>query len=99
MFYMDDLKLYGKNDKELDGLLCTVKKLSDDNGMEFRLDKCAKATLIRGRLTSTGKNKLNEDTSIRELDQEETYKYLGTDERDGIQLAKIKEKIRKECYR
>ena len=49
MFYMDDLKLYGKNDKELDGLLCTVKKLSDDNGMEFRLDKCAKATLIRGR--------------------------------------------------
>ena len=42
----------GKNDKELDGFLCTVKKFSDDIGMEFGLDKCAKATLIRGRLTS-----------------------------------------------
>ena len=35
---MDDLKLYGKNDKELDGLLCTVKKFSDDTGMEFVLN-------------------------------------------------------------
>ena len=39
---MNDLKLYGKNDKELDGLLCTVKKFSDDIGMEFCLDKCVK---------------------------------------------------------
>ena len=27
---MDDLKLYGKNDKELDELLCIVKKFNDD---------------------------------------------------------------------
>ena len=67
--------------------------------MEFGLDKCAKATFIRGRLTSTSEVKLNEDTSIRELDQEETYKYLGIYEGDGIQHAKMKEKIRKECYR
>ena len=85
LFYMDDLKLYEKNDKELDRLLCTVKKFSGDTGMEFGLDKCAKATFIRGRLTSTSQIKLNEDTSIRELDQEETYKYLGIDEGDGIQ--------------
>ena len=45
---MDDLKLYGKNGKELDGLLCTVKKFSDVIGMEFGLDKYAKATFIRG---------------------------------------------------
>ena len=48
LFYMDDLKLYGKNGKELDGLLCTVKKFSDVIGMEFGLDKYAKATFIRG---------------------------------------------------
>ena len=99
LFYIDDLKLYGKNDKELDGLLCTVKKFSEDIGMEFGLDKCAKATFIRGRLTSTSEIKLNEDISIRELDQEETYKYLGIDEGNGMQHAKMKEIIRKECYR
>ena len=65
LFYMDDLKLYGKNDKGLDRLLCTVKKFSDDVGMKFGLDKFANATFIRGRLTSTSEIKLNEDTSIR----------------------------------
>ena len=43
--------------------------------------------------------KLNEDTIIRELDQEDTYKYLGIDEGDGIKHAKIKGKNRKDCYR
>ena len=47
LLYMDDLKLYGKNDKELDGLLRTVQKLSNDNGVESGLDTCEKATLIR----------------------------------------------------
>ena len=99
LFFMDALKLYGKNNKELHGLLCTVKKFSDDIGMKFGLDKCAKPTFIRGRLTSTSGIKLNEDTTIRQLDQEETYKYLGIDKGDGIQHAKMNEKIRKECYR
>ena len=35
--------------------------------MESGLDKCAKVTFIRGRLTSTREIKLNEDTGIREL--------------------------------
>ena len=48
---------------------------------------------IRGRLTSTS------EISIRELDQEETYTYVGIDEGNGIQHAKMKEKIKKECYR
>ena len=99
LFFMDALKLYGKNNKELHGLLCTVKKFSDDIGMKFGLDKCTKPTFIRGRLTSTSGIKLNEDTTIRQLDQEETYKYLGIDKGDGIQHAKMNEKIRKECYR
>ena len=76
LLYLDDLKLYRKNDKELDRLLCTVKKFSDKIGREFGLDKCAKVTFIKGRLTPTSEIKLNEDIKIWELDQEETYKYL-----------------------
>ena len=34
LFYMDDLKLYAKNDKEHEGLLSTVKQFSDDIGMD-----------------------------------------------------------------
>ena len=39
LIYMDDLKHYAKNDKELEGLLSTAKQFSDDIGMEFGLDK------------------------------------------------------------
>ena len=83
------------NDKELDRILCTVNKFSDDIGMEFDLDQCPKATFITGRLTSTIELKLNEETSIRELDQEETYKYLVIYEGDGIQHAKLKKRSTK----
>ena len=41
LFYMDDLKLFARNDNELTVLLATVKNFSDDIGMKFGLDKCA----------------------------------------------------------
>ena len=96
---MDDLKLYGKNDYELEGLLRTVKTFHGDIGMTSGLDKCAKATFIRGKLKSTSSIVLDIDTKIKELDQEETCKYLGMEEGDGIQHRNMKEKIRKERYR
>ena len=58
---MDDLKLYKRNDYELDVLLKTVKTLSDDIDMAFGLDKCAKATLIRGKLKYTSPIVLDTD--------------------------------------
>jgi len=99
LFYMDDLKLYGKDDRDLEKLLVTVKTFTDDIKMEFGLDKCAKATFLRGKLTKTSDIVLDDENIIQEIDQEETYKYLGVHEGEGIQHAKMKEKIRKEYYR
>ena len=96
LFYMDDLKLYSKNEKEQIGELKVLKQFSDDIGMEFRLEKCAKASFKKGKLTSTGNIVIDVDTEIQDLDQEGVYKYLGEDESDGIQHSKMKEKIRKE---
>ncbi len=67
--------------------------------MEFGLEKCAKATFKRRRLTQTTSIDLDIDTAIKEIEQEGTYKYLGVNEGDGIQHATMMEKIRKECYR
>ena len=39
---MDDLKLHAKIERELDSLIQTVRIFSDDAGMVFGLDKCAK---------------------------------------------------------
>ena len=92
LFYMDDLKLYAKNDKELEGLLSTVKQFSDDIGMEFGLDKCTKASFVKGKLTRTTAAEFDIDTAICELDQDEIYTYVGIDEGNGIQHSKMKKK-------
>ena len=42
---MDDLKVYVKNDDDLESLLSTVKRFSVDIGMLFGLKKCAKSHL------------------------------------------------------
>ena len=85
LLYMDDLKTYARNDNEQKKLLDTVKTFSDDIKMEFGLDKCAKATFKKGKLTETSSIKLDINTTIKELEQEESYKYLGINEGDGIQ--------------
>ena len=96
---MDDLKTYAKSDEEHKGLLKIVKGFSDDIRMELGLDKCAKATFKRGKLAKNENIELDVGTTIQDLEQEGTYKYLGLNEGDGIQHAKMKEKIRKEYYR
>ena len=73
---MDDLKLHSKNDQEQVGELKIVKQFSDDIGMEFGLEKCAKASFKKGKLASTGNIIIDEYTDIEELNKEEIYKYL-----------------------
>ena len=99
LFYEDDLKLYGTNDNQLAGLINTVKHVSDDTKMEFGLDKCAKATFKRGKKVQAEGIQLNDNQVIQDLEQSETYKYLGMEEGEGLQHHEMKVKIRKEYKR
>ena len=65
--HLDNLKLYLKNDKELEGLFFAVKQFIADIRMEFRLDKCAKATFRKGKLIRTNAVELDIDKTNCEL--------------------------------
>ena len=67
--------------------------------MQFGLEKCAKASFKRGKLVKTSNIIIDNKTVIKELEQEKSYKYLGVNEGDGIQHAKMKEQMKKECIR
>ena len=41
LFYIDDIKLYAKNEREIDSLIHLTRVFSDDIGMSFGLSKCA----------------------------------------------------------
>ena len=58
--------------------------------MEFGLEKCAKITFKRGKLTYSQNLEINTDREIQELEQRKTYKYLGIEEIEGIQHQKWK---------
>jgi hypothetical protein len=50
LLYMDDLKLLGISEEELQKQIQTVTTFSDDIHMEFGLDKCAKIVFKEGKL-------------------------------------------------
>ena len=63
--------------------------------MSFGLGKCTKATFKTGKLTGTTSVELDRNTVIKDLQQEEEFKYLGVDGSNRIQHAAMKKKIRK----
>ena len=82
---MDDLKLIANSEEELQKQIQTVKIFSDDINMEFRLEKCARITFKRGKLTHSQNLVIDTNRGIQELEQGKKYKYLGIEESEGIQ--------------
>lgn len=99
LIYMDDLKLYAKNEQELKKLLNVVHKYSNDINMKFGLDKCAKAYFERGNLKERENLFIDGDTEINDLQRVGMYRYLGVEERDGVEGKLMKDRVRKEYYR
>ena len=56
--YMDDIKLFAKNEKELKTLKQTVRIYSEGVGMEFAIEKC---TLL---ITKSGRRQMTEGIEL-----------------------------------
>ena len=76
LLFMDDLKVVGKNEKEIDSLVKTVEVCSCDIGMEFRVKKCGLAYIKRGKLSKSEGLRLLSGNMITAVN-EEGYRYLG----------------------
>ena len=84
LLFMDDLKLYAKNEKDLDSLVQTVRILSDGNGMEFGINKYAILVLKRGKITKFDGISLPDGGVMKGLIEGAGYKYLGILQADQI---------------
>ena len=99
LMYMDDIKLFAKNEKELETLIHAVRIYSQDIGMEFGIEKCAMLVMKSGKWHMTDEMELPNHDRIRTLEENETYKYLGIFEADTIKQVQMKHTIRKEYLR
>ena len=82
----------------MDRLLNVVKQFSDDIQMKFGLDKCKKLTIIRGIQTSEADTIFNDGDKITELNNIQSYKYLGIEENTTVKAKHMKAKLKTEYF-
>ena len=91
---MDDVKLFEKNEKELETLIHAGRIYCQDIEMEFGIEKCAMQVLESGKRHLTDEMELPSQDKIRTLGEKETSKYLDILEADSIKQVDMKDKIR-----
>ena len=98
LMFMDDLKLFAKDQRELDSLVNTVNIFSKDIGMEFGLKKCGVVGMKRGKLAKCTGIVIPDGGTIKTVEKD-GYKYLGILELDGILHNDMKSKLKGEYLR
>ena len=83
---MDDLKLFGKNEEQIDSLVKTVQIFSKDIGMEFGIKKCGMLVMKKGKIVESDGIQLPDGETIK-IAEQDGYKYLGILELDKIMEA------------
>ena len=81
LLYLDDIKLYARNERDIDSLIHITRLYSNDSGRSFRLDKCGRMVSKRGKTVT---NKGVELPGGNIADVQDSYKYLGIPQANGI---------------
>jgi hypothetical protein len=73
---MDELKLLGRDENDLQNELKIVQTIGKDIDMNFGLEKCARMCLKRGRVQSKVQIGNTLENDIKELDPSHTHSYI-----------------------
>ena len=90
LLFMDDLKLFARNDNDLLKSLDVVQNYSAAIRMSFGISKCAKLSVKRGKVAQTRPVPVMDSLEIPELDVFGVYCYLGFPEVGGIDHQRCK---------
>ena len=96
LFLVVDLKLYADSRNTIMKLLDIVTTFTNDVGLKFGEDKCAYICIKRGKKSTEGETININGLNVRELKEDEPYRYLGLDENIGYDGNLNKERIVKE---
>ena len=95
LLFMDDLKLFGKNEEQIDSWVRTVHIFSKGIGMEFGIKKCAVLVMKKGKIVKCNGIQLPDSEGIKSIEAGR-YKYLRILELDKLMEAQMKSKFVKE---
>ena len=98
LYFVNDLKVFGKNEEQIISLVASVNVMSSYIGMEFGIKNCAMLILKRGNLSSTNGIELPCGLRIREV-EEGGYRYLGVLELDRAKEKETRNLVCREYFR
>ena len=98
MLFIDDLKLFGKSERQIELLVNTVHAVSDDTGMEFGIKKCGLLIMKTGKAMTCEGIELANGMTMKEVESE-GYRYLRILELNKVKDKEMKEQFQKEYMR
>ena len=93
LLFMDDLKVYARDERAMKKALFLVDRVSKAVGMELGLQKCAVANILKGKLQEGGALALSEDRTVRATSKGDPYRYLGMEQVIELDLKAVKKKL------
>ena len=99
LLFIDDLKLYSRNEKKLDSLIQTTRIFSKHIEMEFSIEKCAMLVIEKGNIVKSIGIEFPYGNVITSLQEGERYKCLGILQADRFLGEEMKLKVSKEYFR
>ena len=75
LIHIDAIKLFAKNEKELETLIQAVRIYSQDIGIAFCIEKCAMRIMKNEKRQMMEEIKLIDQENIRTLGKKKTYKH------------------------
>ena len=88
--FMDDLKIFAKSEREVNGLISTEQILNNDIGMEFGTKRYGVLVLKSRKVVSSEGVEMNDGERIKEIEKN-CYKCLGKQD-EGALSERISEK-------
>ena len=80
LLFVDDLKTFQKSEQKLEVVSNKIKSMMHDMGLELNLEKCASVHLKRGKYAASENLPIDKDSTIKALQQADTYRFLGKQE-------------------
>ena len=99
LLFMDDFKLYSRNEKGLDWLVQTVRVFSENIGMKFCIEKCAMLVMEKGKIVTSVGIEVPDGKVNKSLQEGESYKYWKILEVDKFLEEKMKLNVSTEYIR
>ena len=98
LLFVDDLKTFDKNRPQAEQKLRVITEFTNDIGMRFGEEKCAFLNIEKGRCKKLGVTIEMNNLRMKELEDGDTYRYLGLDENLSYSGPLNKNRIMREYF-